>query len=83
MQSSLLTTTTSTTRRPFSAIKAGDLVTVNVYNPETGNIDQEAGARVKRMAYGNVWIQIAGLSAPKPYEIGDNLVLSDNQVIDW
>ncbi len=70
-------------RRPFESVKAGDLVTVNVYNPETGEMDQEAGASVTRIAHGSVFIRIAGLTAPYPYHIGDRLVIDRKQVIDW
>ena len=83
MSETLLTTPTRTNRRPFSAIEAGDLVTVNVYNPETGELDQQAAASVSRKAHGQVWVKVAGLEAPYPYLIGDSLVLTDEQVIDW
>jgi hypothetical protein len=70
-------------RRPFSAVQVGDLVTVNVYNPATGKMDQPTGATVNRISCGNVWIKVAGLTAPYPYQIGDRLVVDQNQVIDW
>ena len=81
MTTSLISTGAS--RPSFSTVQVGDLVTVNVYNPTTGEMDQPAGARVNRIAYGNVWIKIAGLKAPYPYQIGDNLVIDQSQVIDW
>jgi len=70
-------------RRPFSEVVEGDLLTVNVYNPATQEFDQECGARFKRAAHGNIWIQLCGLTVPEPYQIGDNLVIRREQVVDW
>ena len=83
MSTSPLVSTPSNSRRPFEDVKPGDLVTVNVFNPKTGEFNQEAGARVRRIGYGMVWITIAGLDAPHPYEIGCPLVIKQEQVIDW
>ena len=81
MNTSLVTTTQ--TRRDFSAIKSGDLVTVRVYNPTSREFDAECGAKVSRISHGNAWIRLAGLSAPYPYSIGDALVIGTDQITDW
>ena len=73
----------SASRRPFSTVQPGDLITVNVYNPKSGEFDAQSGARFERAVYGNVWVRLAGLTVPEPYRIGDPLVIDQKQVVDW
>ena len=82
MTTSLVSTPT-TARRQIEQVEVGDLVTVMVYEPATKDFTAESGARFKRAAHGNVWVQLVGLSVPAPYEIGDNLVIRQEQLKDW
>jgi len=70
-------------RRPFSHVAKDDVVTANVYNPDTGEFDQPINARVKRIGHGQVWIRVIGFTDPLPYRIGDNLVIQESQVTGW
>ena len=59
----------------------GDLIAVNLYNPKSKKFDSQSGARLKRISCGNYFVKLAGLEVPSPYQIGDNLVIDESQVI--
>ena len=62
---------------PKGTFGVGDLVTVTLLG---GRV---SGARITRQDAHNVWVKLAGLTVPQPYEIGDRLVLDHSQVVDW
>ena len=63
---------------PQGQPKVGDLLTVVLHN------GRKAGARLMRIVWGDDFVvRLVGLSTPKPYEIGDRLVLRRDQVVDW
>jgi len=39
----------SQSRSPFSSVQPGDLVTVNVYNPKSGDFDSPSSARMETL----------------------------------
>lgn len=67
-------------KRERSEIQAGELVTVELFSSD-GPV--KSGARVREIRAGNVWVTLAGLVVPQPYEIGMALVIDLEKVIDW
>lgn len=62
---------------PMGEPQVGNLVTVELFN------GKRSGARLTRISYGSYFVTLNGLSVPKPYEIGDRLVLNREQIVDW
>ncbi len=70
-----------TGRKPASQIQEGDLLTVKL-----GSWSQRltSGARLLQECTATLWsVKLVGLGVPKPYQVGDQVFIPVQDVVDW
>ena len=65
---------------PSGSPKVGDLATALLF---TSKGDRPYCCRIERVDSRYAWVKVIGLAVEWPYQVGDQITVTLNKVIDW